>query len=73
MVHKRNGERGSMINEHDIKDMWDKETQEAYLKWAKEYGLPFEPWNGQPAVSAAWIAAVKWYKERKAANGVAYD
>jgi hypothetical protein len=51
-----------MINEHDIKDMWDKETQEAYLKWAKEYGLPFEPWNGQPAVSAAWIAAVKWYK-----------
>jgi len=51
-----------MINEHDIKDMWDKETQEAYLKWAKEYGLPFEPWQGQPAVSAAWIAAVKWYK-----------
>jgi hypothetical protein len=54
-----------MINEYDIKDMWDKETQEAYLKWAKEYGLPFEPWNGQPAVSAAWIAAVKWYRERK--------
>ena len=24
-----------VINEHDIKDMWDKETQEAYLKWAK--------------------------------------
>ena len=62
-----------VINEHDIKDMWDKETQEAYLKWAKEYGLPFEPWFGQPAVSAAWIAAIKWYKEQKAANGVAYD
>ncbi len=54
-----------MINEHDIKDMWDKETQEAYLKWAKDYGLDYEPWHGQPAVSAAWIAAIKWYKERK--------
>ena len=59
-----------MINEQsaphgDIKDMWDKETQEAYLKWAKEYNLPYDPWNGQPAVSAAWIAAIKWYKERK--------
>jgi len=54
-----------MINEHDIRDMWDKETQEAYLKWAKEYGLPFEPWNGQPAVSAAWIAAVKWYRGKQ--------
>ena len=54
-----------MINEHDIKDMWDKETQEAYLKWAKEYGVPYDPWQGQPAVSAAWIAAIKWYRERK--------
>ena len=53
-----------MINEHDIKDMWDKETQEAYLKWAKEYGVPYDPWFGQPAVSAAWIAAIKWYKEK---------
>ena len=51
-----------MINEHDIND-WDKESQEAYLKWAKEYGVQHEPWIGQPAVSAAWIAAVKWYKE----------
>jgi hypothetical protein len=57
----------NMINEHDIKDMWDKETQEAYLKWAKEYGVPYDPWFGQPAVSAAWIAAVKWYRERKEA------
>jgi hypothetical protein len=56
-----------MINEHDIKDMWDKETQEAYLKWAKEYGVPYDPWFGQPAVSAAWIAAIKWYKEHKGA------
>jgi hypothetical protein len=54
-----------MINEYDIKDMWDKETQEAYLKWAKEYGVPYDPWFGQPAVSAAWIAAIKWYRERK--------
>lgn len=53
-----------MINEHDIND-WDKESQEAYLKWAKEYGVQHEPWIGQPAVSAAWIAAVKWYKESK--------
>jgi hypothetical protein len=54
----------TMINEHDIKDMWDKETQEAYLKWAEDYGLDYEPWIGKPDVSAAWIAAVKWYKER---------
>ena len=54
-----------MINEHDIKDMWDKETQEAYLKWAEDYGLDYEPWHGQPAVSAAWVAAIKWYRERK--------
>ena len=59
-----------MINEHDINDLCggatgDKESQEAYLKWAKEYGVQHEPWIGQPAVSAAWIAAVKWYKERK--------
>lgn len=51
-----------MINEHDIND-WDKESQEAYLKWAKEYGVQHEPWIGQPAVSAAWIAAVKWSRE----------
>lgn len=51
-----------MINEHDIND-WDKESQEAYLKWAKEYGVQHEPWIGQPAVAASWIAAVKWYKE----------
>ena len=56
-----------MINEHDIND-WDKESQEAYLKWAKEYGVQHEPWIGQPAVSAAWIAAVKWYKEHKASK-----
>jgi hypothetical protein len=67
MVHKRNGERVTMINEYDIKDMWDKETQVAYLKWAKEYGVPYDPWFGQPAVSAAWIAAIKWYRERKEA------
>jgi hypothetical protein len=54
-----------MINEHDIKDMWDKETQEAYLKWAKEYALDYEPWIGKPDVAAAWIAAIKWYRERK--------
>jgi len=54
-----------MINEYDIKDMWDKETQEAYLKWAKEYGVPYDPWFGQPAVSAAWIAAIKWYKTKQ--------
>ena len=52
-----------MINEYDIKDMWDKETQEAYLKWAEDYGLDYEPWIGQPDVSAAWLAAVKWYRE----------
>jgi len=53
-----------MINEHDIKD-WDMESQEAYLKWAKEYNLPYDPWLGQPAVFAAWKAAVKWVKEHK--------
>jgi hypothetical protein len=57
-----------MINEHDINDMWDKETQEAYLKWAKEYGVPYDPWFGQPAVSAAWIAAVKWVEKRHEEN-----
>jgi len=54
-----------MINEHDIKDMWDEETQVAYLKWAEDYGLNYDPWHGQPAVSAAWVAAIKWYRERK--------
>ena len=62
-----------MINEHDINDMWDKESQEAYLKWAKEYGVQHEPWIGQPAVSAAWIAAVKWYKEKGTVSGATYD
>jgi hypothetical protein len=52
-----------MINEHDIND-WDKESQEAYLKWAKEYGVQHEPWIGQPTSSAAWKAAVEWAEKR---------
>ena len=54
-----------MINEHDIKD-WDKESQQAYLQWAKDYGISYEPWLGQPDVLAAWKAAVKWMKEKYA-------
>jgi hypothetical protein len=52
-------EKEEVISEVDIND-WDKESQEAYLKWAKDYGLNYEPWLGKPDVAAAWEAAVKW-------------
>lgn len=56
-----------MISEQDIKD-WDKESQQAYLKWAENYGLKYEPWIGQPDVCAAWKAAVQWMKEKYAST-----
>ena len=50
-----------MISEHDIQD-WDTESQVAYLHWAEDYGIDYEPWNGQPDISAAWRAAVIWVR-----------
>lgn len=57
-----------MISEIDIKD-WDKESQQAYLKWARDYGLP-ESTQGIPSQFAAWEAAVKWVLE---VTGVKHD
>ena len=50
-----------MISEIDIED-WDRESQEAYLEWAEDYGIDYEPWLGQPDISAAWRAAVIWVR-----------
>lgn len=50
-----------MISEHDIQD-WDTDSQEAYLEWAEDYGIDYEPWLGQPDISAAWRAAVIWVR-----------
>lgn len=52
-----------MISERDIED-WDKESQAAYLKWARDYGLQQEPLIGFPSQYAAWKAAVKWVLEK---------
>lgn len=52
-----------MISEVDIQD-WDHESQEAYLKWAKDYGLP-ESIQGIPSQFAAWKAAVQWVIKTK--------
>lgn len=48
-----------MISEKDIED-WDKESQQAYLKWASDYGISYEPYLGQPDIYAAWKAARDW-------------
>lgn len=50
-----------MISENEIEG-WDQGSQEAYLHWADDYGLDYEPWLGQPDVSAAWRAAVIWVR-----------
>lgn len=50
-----------MISEKDIED-WDKESQQAYLKWAEDYGISYEPYLGQPDIYAAWKAAITWMK-----------
>ena len=52
-----------MISEVDIDD-WDRESQEAYLKWAEDYGLPYEPWIGQPDVALAFKAGMDYIKEK---------
>lgn len=52
-----------MISEVDIKD-WDTASQQAYLKWAKDYGLDHEPVIGMPSQAAAWRAAIKWVVSR---------
>ena len=52
-----------MISERDIED-WDQESQQAYLKWAEDYGVAYEPWLGKPDICAAWQAAVLWMRER---------
>lgn len=52
-----------MISDVDIED-WDKESQEAYLKWAEDYGLEYEPWIGMPDVTAAFKAGMKFMKEK---------
>ena len=59
-----------MISDVDIND-WsrpggtlDKESQEAYLKWAEDYGIIYEPWIGQPDVAAAFKAGLNYMKER---------
>lgn len=50
-----------MISDVDIED-WDKESQEAYLKWAEDYGISYEPWIGQPDVVAAFKAGMDFMK-----------
>lgn len=52
-----------MISDVDIED-WDQGYQEAYLKWAEEYGLDYEPYIGHPDVYAAFKAGMKFTKER---------
>lgn len=52
-----------MISEIDLQD-WDKDSQEAYLKWAEDYGITYEPWIGQPDVAAAFKAGISFIKEK---------
>lgn len=57
-----------MISEVDIED-WDEESQKAYLKWAKDYGLEQEPVIGMPSQAAAWRAAITWVTSRMKSGG----
>jgi hypothetical protein len=52
-----------MISRIDIED-WDQESHQAYLDWAEDYGIQYEPWLGHPDIYAAWKAAVVWMSER---------
>ena len=52
-----------MISRIDIED-WDQESHQAYLKWAEDYGINYEPWIGHPDIFAAWKAAVVWMSEK---------
>ena len=52
-----------MISRIDIED-WDQESHQAYLDWAEDYGIPYEPWIGHPDIHAAWQAAVLWVRSQ---------